>query len=44
MLNQEKMIEKKTDQVEMRQFLSHSPQTLKEPGKKYPSREGLYGR
>ena len=40
----EKMIEEKTYQVAMQQFLSQPPQTLKEPGKKYPSREEIYGR
>jgi plasmid stability protein len=40
----EKMIEEKTYQMSMQQFLSQAPRMLKEPGAKYPSREELYGR
>jgi plasmid stability protein len=40
----EKMLQEKTYQMAMQQFLSQSPQTLKQPGTKYPSREELYGR
>ena len=40
----EKMIEDKTYQMAMQQFLSQAPRMLKAPGAKYPSREELYGR
>lgn len=40
----EKMLEEKTYQMAMQQFLSQPPRMLKAPGAKYPRREELYGR
>jgi len=40
----EKMLEEKTYQMAMEQFLSQPPRMLKQPGTKYPNRGELYGR
>jgi plasmid stability protein len=40
----ERMIEEKNYQMAMQQFLSQAPKMLKEPGAKYPGREGRHGR
>jgi plasmid stability protein len=40
----EKMLEEKSYQVTMNQYLSQPPRMIKEPGTKYPTRAELYGR
>ncbi len=38
-----KMLDEKSYQIAMQQYLSQPPMVLKKPGEKYPSREELYG-
>jgi len=40
----DKMIEEKSYQIAMEQYLSQPPTVLKDPAEKYPTREELYGR